>query len=74
MVERIYFFTATGICILFFLSVLAPKQSEKRFWKIIRKIRAGMDFVSYWFFTICGVVTVVYVCFYYLKAFVTNWI
>lgn len=73
MAERIYFFAASGICILFFISVFAPKQSEKKFWKIILKIRAGMDFVSYWIFNLCGAVTVVYICYYYIKDFLSRW-
>lgn len=74
MEAKIYFVAATTICILFFLSVFAPKESESRFWKIILKIREGMDFASYWIFTICGVATVIYICFYYLKDFLITWI
>lgn len=72
MAERIYFFSASGICILFFLSVIAPKQSENKFWKAVRKFRAGMDVFSYWFFNICGALTVVYLCFYFIKAFISK--
>lgn len=61
MEERIYLIIASSICILFFISVFAPKDSEKKFWKIILKIRAGMDFVSYWIFNICGAATLVYI-------------
>lgn len=49
------------IYVLFFLSVIAPTKSKRKFWLIIRKIRAGMDFVSYWFFNICAILTIVYV-------------
>lgn len=74
MAEKIYLFVALSICILFLFSVFAPKQSERRFWKGILKIREGMDFVSYWIFNICGAVIVVYVCFYYIKAFLSRWL
>lgn len=45
----------------FFLSAIAPVKSERKFWHIIHKIRAGMDFVSYWFFNICAILTIIYV-------------
>lgn len=49
------------IFILFFLSVIAPVRSKNKFWCMIRKIRAGMDFASYWFFNICAILTIIYV-------------
>lgn len=49
------------IFILFFLSVIAPVKSERKFWRVIHKIRAGMDFTSYWFFNLCAILTIIYV-------------
>lgn len=72
MEDRIYFFTASGVCILFFLSVFAPKQSEKKFWKIILKIRAGMDVVSCWIFGLYGVAVAVYIGYCCIKDFINR--
>lgn len=52
---------------LFMLSVVAPMHSEKRFWKVIRKIRAGMDFASYWFYNLCAIGTVLFIAFFVIK-------
>lgn len=46
------------IYILFILSVIAPMHSRKKFWVAIYKIRAVMDFVSYWFFNLCAIAAV----------------
>lgn len=49
------------IYVLFFLSVFGPMHSQKRVWIVIRRIRSGMDFCSYWFFNLCGIATVLYI-------------
>lgn len=56
-------FIAAGLIvyILFFLSVFGPMHSEKKFWGVVYKIRSGMDFVSYWFFNLCGIATIIFV-------------
>lgn len=48
------------IFILFLLSVIAPMQSQRTFWIIIHKFRAGMDFVVYWLFNVCAVLSILY--------------
>ena len=48
------------ILILFFLSVIAPMQSQSKFWRMIHKFRAGMDLVVYWFFNLCAVLSILY--------------
>lgn len=48
------------IFVLFLLSVIAPMQSQRKFWRMIHKFRAGMDFVVYWFFNICAVLSILY--------------
>lgn len=53
---------------LFFLSVFGPLHSEKKFWKTIYKIRSGMDFISYWFFNICGIATILFILYHILRA------
>jgi predicted CDP-diglyceride synthetase/phosphatidate cytidylyltransferase len=49
------------IYILFFLSVMAPMKSERKFWRVIHKIREGMDLTVYCFFYICAILTILYV-------------
>lgn len=61
MVGKIVAVTLGIIYVLFFLSVIAPVKSNRKFWHIIHKIRAGMDFASYWFFNICAILTIIYV-------------
>lgn len=48
------------IFVLFLLSVIAPMQSQRKFWRMIHKFRAGMDFVVYWFFNICAALSILY--------------
>lgn len=61
MADKIVAVMLIIVFILFFLSVIAPMKSERKFWRVIRKIRAGMDFVVYWFFNICAILTIIYV-------------
>lgn len=49
-----------SVLILFLLSVVAPMQSRRKFWIMIHKFRAGMDFVVYWFFNVCAVLSILY--------------
>lgn len=48
------------IFILFLLSVIAPMQSQRKFWLMIHKFRAGLDCVVYWFFNVCAVLSILY--------------
>ena len=48
------------ILVLFFLSVFAPMQSQRKFWIVIHKIRAVMDLAAYWFFNVCAVLSILY--------------
>lgn len=41
---------------------IAPIKSNRKFWHIIHKIRAGMDFAFYWFFNICAILTIADLC------------
>lgn len=65
MEARIYAICVIIVSILVMLSAFGPRDSEKKFWKAIFKIRAGIDLCSRWFFNVCGVITLVIV-FYYL--------
>lgn len=47
--------------ILFFLSVFAPMKSQKKFWCVIRRLRAGLDFIVYWFYNLCAIFTILYI-------------
>lgn len=55
MGTKIFIGVAVIIYSLFLLSVFAPVRSEKKFWRIIYKIRAVMDWISYWFFNLCAI-------------------
>lgn len=48
------------IFLLFLLSVFAPMQSKRKFWIMIHKFRAGMDFAVYWFFNVCAILAISY--------------
>lgn len=67
MAEKVLAAFIIIIFILFFLSVFGPMHSEKKFWKAIYKIRAGMDLASYWFFNICGMATILVVVYFIFK-------
>lgn len=61
MVDKFVAVMLVTVFVLFLLSVIAPMKSERKFWRIIHKIREEMDFVCYWFFNICAILTVTYV-------------
>lgn len=46
--------------VLVFLSFIAPAQSQRKFWIMIRKFRAGLDLVVYWFFNVCAILSILY--------------
>lgn len=56
---------------LFLLSVIAPMQSQRKFWRMIHKFRAGMDLVVYWFFNVCAILTILYAVFMVTHGWVT---
>lgn len=58
MGTKIFIIVMALIYIFFFLSVFGPMKSRKKFWIAVYKIRAGMDFFSYWFFNLCGMAAV----------------
>lgn len=58
--------------ILFFLSVIAPINTENRFWKAIHKIRLVMDMTSYWFFNLCGIAAIVYILIMIVRSYIRN--
>lgn len=66
MATKIFIVAFLTILILFLLSVFGPMHSEKKFWKAIYKVRAGMDLCSYWFFNLCGIATILYVAYFVL--------
>lgn len=72
MATKVFIAISIIIVTLFFLSVFGPMNSEKKFWKVIYKIRAGMDFASYWFFNICGIATILFVLFFICKGFLRS--
>ena len=61
MGAKITAFIFSVILVLFLLSVFGPMHSKKKFWITIYKIRSIMDFVSYWFFNLCAIATILYV-------------
>lgn len=65
MEMRLLLLFMLAIYIVVFLSAFGPKQSEKRFWKVIFRLRAGIDCFSRWFFNVCGAATLV-IAFYYI--------
>lgn len=73
MATKIFIVVCLILLTLFFLSVFGPMHSEKRFWKAIHKIRAGMDLFSYWFFNICGIATILFVIYFILKGIIKNY-
>lgn len=60
MGAKIAIIAAVIILVLFFLSVFAPMQSQKKFWTTIHKIRAVMDLISYWFINLCAIFSISY--------------
>ena len=46
------------------LSFIGPEDRKTGFWAMIRKIRAGMDAVGYWFFNACAAGTIILVIVY----------
>lgn len=60
--------------ILFFLSVAAPLNSPKPFWKAIYRIRKVMDFTSYWFLNLCWILFFLYVLLMAGRSFLQNYI
>lgn len=60
MVVKILAVLFVTILIPFLLSVIAPMHSQRRFWRVIHKFRAGMDLIVYWFFNICAVLSILY--------------
>lgn len=61
MVDKVVAAVLVIIYILFFLSVIAPTKGERKFWRVIHKIREEMDLTVYWFFNICAILTILYV-------------
>lgn len=60
--------------IFFFLSVAAPMNSSKPFWKAIYRIRSFMDFTSYWFLNLCWILFFLYVLLMAGRSFLQNYI
>lgn len=60
-----------SIFILFLLSVIAPMESQGRFWRMIHKFRAGMDLAVYWFFNVCAILSILYAVFMVTHGWVT---
>ena len=50
-----------AIFVVFMLSVFAPVTTERPFWLMIKKIRNGIDLVSYWIFNAALIMTIVLV-------------
>lgn len=46
------------IFIFIIFSAFSPMNSQKKFWIFIYKVRNIIDFVCYWFFNICGLITI----------------
>lgn len=58
MINRLAIVVILVFLVFFLLSVFAPMQSPRRFWRVIHKIRAGMDFFAYWFINICALLII----------------
>lgn len=61
MVDNIVKVVYAIILSIFLLSVIAPKKSQNRFWRIIHKFRAGLDWASGWIFKIYLILLIIYV-------------
>lgn len=61
MVTKLVIIFLVAVFVLFFLSVISPMNSTKKFWILIRKIRKVMDITSYWFFNLCAISTGIYI-------------
>lgn len=68
MISKIVAVAIIIILTLFLLSVFGPMHSQRKFWIAIRKIRAGMDFISYWFFNLCAIATVIFIVWMVVRA------
>lgn len=71
MADKVVAVVLVVIFILFLLSAIAPMRSQRKFWRIIHKFRAGMDLVVYWFFNVCAILTILYAVFMITHGWVT---
>lgn len=67
MISKIAAGILITVFILFFLSVIAPMHSEKKFWVLIRRIRKFMDIGSFWFYILSAAVTVLFIAYFVVK-------
>lgn len=61
MVDNIVKIVYGIILSMFLLSVIAPKESQNRFWHIVHKFRAGMDWTAVWIFKLYMIFLIIYV-------------
>jgi len=60
----IFIFIIFLLAMVLILSFIGPEDRKTGFWALIRRIRAGMDAVGYWFFNACAVGTIILVIVY----------
>lgn len=58
---KIVIIVAVIIYVLFFISVIVPLKSQKKFCIVIQKIRKFMDIAVYWFYNICAISTILFI-------------
>lgn len=55
---------------VFLLSLAAPKESRSAFWRLIGRLRSGLDFVCYWVFNLSALAVIGYLIWAVLRAIV----
>lgn len=69
---KIFIIVLIVLAVLVLLSVFAPKNSQRKFWIIIKKIRNAMDSVCYWFFNICAIAVILYIVYMVVRHLLAN--
>ncbi len=69
---KIFIIVLIVLIVLVLLSVFAPKNSQLKFWVIIKKIRNAMDSICYWFFNICAIAVILYIVYIVVRHLLAN--
>lgn len=70
MLGIIVFGIIAVLMILLILSFIAPQNSDRRFWIVIRKMRDGIDLFSYWLFNAIVICLLLFVVSYIVWKYV----
>lgn len=60
------------VTVILLLSAFSPVHTDKPFWLAVKKIKAHMDLVSYYFLTACLVLSAVIAVVYFIWKFLGN--